>query len=202
MSAVSQIRIDANGPFDHGAALGTLTAYAVEGLHRIDPENEQPHVNAHLGRDSVFAEQIKSRPGIRNTRFHAPFEAAILTVLGQQVTLATGSFRSPARRHFPLLSGTAPLSNFKALHKLQRIKKLHKLHKTSKAPQRHHPQPSPTPAPLSLIFAQSFHPAQSYAPHSPACGGVRNREVVAVVEGWGVGKHGRRVPTSSPEIHE
>ena len=37
------------------------------------------------------------------------------------------------RRHFPLLIGAAPLSNFTALHKLQKIQKLHKLHKTSKA---------------------------------------------------------------------
>lgn len=37
------------------------------------------------------------------------------------------------RRHFPLPSGAAPLSNFKALHKLQRIHKVHKLHKSSKA---------------------------------------------------------------------
>jgi len=142
MSAVSQIRIDANGPFDRDAALGTLTAHAVEGLHRIDPDTAEltrwieahgaaqlitlhldpggvtmstaindtsisdnivvrvrhwfdldtdlTPVNAHLGRDSVFTEQIKSRPGIRITRFHAPFEAAILTVLGQQVSLAAG----------------------------------------------------------------------------------------------------------------
>ena len=142
MSAVSQIRIDANGPFDRDAALGALTAHAVEGLHRIDPDTAEltrwieahgaaqlitlrldpggvtmstaindtsisdnivvrvrhwfdldtdlTPVNAHLGRDSVFTEQIKSRPGIRITRFHAPFEAAILTVLGQQVSLAAG----------------------------------------------------------------------------------------------------------------
>lgn len=142
MSAVSQIRIDANGPFDRDAALGTLTAHAVEGLHRIDPDTAEltrwievhgaaqlitlrldpggvtmstatndtsisdnivvrvrhwfdldtdlTPVNAHLGKDSVFTEQIKSRPGIRITRFHTPFEAAILTVLGQQVSLAAG----------------------------------------------------------------------------------------------------------------
>ena len=34
----------------------------------------------------------------------------------------------------PIDSGAAPLSNFKALHKLQKIHKIHKLHKTSKAP--------------------------------------------------------------------
>ena len=37
------------------------------------------------------------------------------------------------RHHFSLLSGAAPLSNFKALHKLHKLQKLHKLHKTSKA---------------------------------------------------------------------
>lgn len=142
MRAVSQIRIDANGPFDHDAALGTLAAHAVEGLYRLDPSTAElarwidvygdPHkvvvcldsggatvttttrdegvnteiagrvrhwfdldtdlapVNAHLGTDSAFAEQVRTRPGIRITRFHAPFEAVILTVLGQQVSLATG----------------------------------------------------------------------------------------------------------------
>jgi len=142
MIAVSQIRVDANGPFDHDAALGTLMAHAVDGLHRIDPDTAQltrwidvhgdPHqvsiridpggatastatrdegvndeiaarvrhwfdldadlapINAHLGADPVFAEQVRLRPGIRITRSHAPFEAVILTVLGQQVSLAAG----------------------------------------------------------------------------------------------------------------
>lgn len=142
MSVASQIRIDANGPFDHHAALGTLAAHAVDGLHRLDPDTAEltrwidihgepyqivvrldqdgatvstathdaginteitrrvrhwfdldtdlTHVNAHLGADPVFTEQIESRPGIRITRFHAPFEAVILTVLGQQVSLAAG----------------------------------------------------------------------------------------------------------------
>lgn len=140
--AVSQIRIDANGPFDHHAALGTLAAHAVDGLHRVDLDaarlarwidvhgdthkvvvrldaggatiatathdagvnaeivslvrhwfdldTDLAPVNVHLGADSVFTEQVASRPGIRITRFHAPFEAVILTVLGQQVTLAAG----------------------------------------------------------------------------------------------------------------
>ncbi|QZY51908.1 DNA-3-methyladenine glycosylase family protein [Leucobacter tenebrionis] len=141
-SAVSQIRIDADGPFDHDAALGTLAAHAVDGLHRVDLgaagltrwidvhgdahrvvvrldadgatiatathdtgvnaeiaslvrhwfdlDTDLAPVNARLGVDSVFTEQVASRPGIRITRFHAPFEAVILTVLGQQVSLAAG----------------------------------------------------------------------------------------------------------------
>ena len=142
MSAVYRTRIDANGPFDPVAALGTLTAHAVDGLHRLDPDTTEltrwvdvhggpqlvtvcldsggatvstttrdagvndeiaarvqhwfdldtdlTPVNARLGADPVLAEQVRSRPGIRITRFHAPFEAVILTVLGQQVSLAAG----------------------------------------------------------------------------------------------------------------
>ena len=142
MSGIEQIRIDANGRFDHAAALATLRAHTVDGLHRFDPERAQlsrwvevggePYdisvrldaggatlctnardggvlgeltdrvrhwfdlgtdlgpITAHLGADPVFAEQIASRPGLRLTRFHAPFEAVVLTVLGQQVTLAAG----------------------------------------------------------------------------------------------------------------
>lgn len=71
-----------------------------------------------------------------------------------------------AHRHFPLPSGAAPLSNFKALHKLQRIHKIHKLHKTSKAlwvgfAQRvvgEHEKISPF-----LVFAQSFHSFRLYS---------------------------------------
>lgn len=142
MRAISRFRVDANGPFDHHAALGTLSAHSVEGLHQLDlgtaeltrwidihGESHQmvlrldqagatittatndrginteiarrveywfdlgtdlAPVNAHLGTDPVFTEQVRSRPGVRITRFHAPFEAVILTVIGQQVSLAAG----------------------------------------------------------------------------------------------------------------
>lgn len=142
MRPISRFRIDANGPFDQEAALGTLAAHAVEGLHQIAPDSPQltrwidvhgdpqpvtvsldaggatvttatrdqgvnaeidarvrhwfdldtdlTPMNALLGSDPVFAEQVQSRPGIRITRFHSPFEAVILTVLGQRVSLATG----------------------------------------------------------------------------------------------------------------
>lgn len=97
------------------------------------------------------------------------------------------------RRHFPLPSGAAPLSNFKALHKLQRIHKIHKLHKTSKAlwvgfAQRvvgEHEKISPF-----LLFAQNFHSRHIYS-----CGvglghdGLRRR--CCRSDGRrGVGKHG------------
>ena len=140
--AVSTLRIDANGPFDLHAALGTLAAHAIDGLHRYDADSAEltrwvevsgePHlvtvrldtggvtvatatrdestnvaltarvnrwfdldadldrVNDHLGADPVFAAQVQSRPGIRIVRFDAPFEATVLTVLGQQVSLAAG----------------------------------------------------------------------------------------------------------------
>jgi 3-methyladenine DNA glycosylase/8-oxoguanine DNA glycosylase len=36
MSGPARLRVDAHGPFDHAAALATLAAHAVEGLHRLD----------------------------------------------------------------------------------------------------------------------------------------------------------------------
>ncbi|EGD55550.1 DNA-3-methyladenine glycosylase family protein [Gordonia neofelifaecis] len=47
-------------------------------------------IDEHLSRDPVFADQIAVRPGMRITRMADPFEAVVLTVLGQQVTLAAG----------------------------------------------------------------------------------------------------------------
>lgn len=140
MPRPTEIRIVANGPFDHRAALGTLAAHAIEGLYRFDAERgvltrwvdvdgelhpvevrldaggatvqiatrdqavndevvarvrhwfdldtDLAPVNARLGCDPIFAAQVAVRPGLRITRFHAAFEAVILTVLGQQVSLA------------------------------------------------------------------------------------------------------------------
>ena len=142
MRFTTEVQLDAGGPFDLKAALGTLTAHYVEGQHGFDPgaasltrwivTHGEPHllavrlhadgvivttatrdeglneaisarvrhwfdldtdlepINAALGADPVFASQVASRPGIRITRFHAPFEAVALTVLGQQVSLAAG----------------------------------------------------------------------------------------------------------------
>ncbi|WP_018298131.1 DNA-3-methyladenine glycosylase family protein [Corynebacterium lubricantis] len=58
--------------------------------HWFDFDTDLDPINQHLGADPVFAAQVKARPGIRITRFQAPFEAVILTVLGQQVSLAAG----------------------------------------------------------------------------------------------------------------
>lgn len=140
MTSTAQIRVDANGPFDSDAALATLTAHTIQGLHRLNPDEAEltrritihgdPHavtvrldpggatvftttseqtvheeitarvrhwfdldtdltpINAHLGSHPVFTEQVRLRPGVRITRFQAPFEAVMLTVLGQQVSLA------------------------------------------------------------------------------------------------------------------
>lgn len=43
-----------------------------------------------LGADPVFAPLLAARPGVRLTRFAAPFEAVIRTILGQQVSLTAG----------------------------------------------------------------------------------------------------------------
>lgn len=142
MTGAAQLRIDANGPFDHDAALRVLAAHSAPELYRLDADaaeltrwvhvhgDPQPitvsldsggatvttgtldegvneelaarvqrwfdldadltPVNAHLGADEALVEHVRSRPGIRITRFHSPFEAAVLTILGQQVSLAAG----------------------------------------------------------------------------------------------------------------
>jgi 3-methyladenine DNA glycosylase/8-oxoguanine DNA glycosylase len=142
VSRFAGTRIEARGPFDHHAALATLAAHAVEGLHRIDLDAGtlsrwvevagEPHaitvgldaggaalrtasrdrgvntalaarvrhwfdldtdlapVNGHLGADPLLSAHVAARPGVRITRFHAAFEAVVLTVLGQQVSLAAG----------------------------------------------------------------------------------------------------------------
>lgn len=141
-SHLTEIRIDAAGPFDLRAALDTLIAHTIDGLHRLDIARaaltrwievaNTPHliqvqldkagailrtftrdagvneelttrvrhwfdldtdltpVNAQLSADPIFSAQVATRPGVRITRFHAAFEAAVLTVLGQQVSLAAG----------------------------------------------------------------------------------------------------------------
>lgn len=58
--------------------------------HWFDLDTDIARVDGFLGRDPVFAGDVRERPGVRITRFHAPFEGAVLTVLGQQVSLAAG----------------------------------------------------------------------------------------------------------------
>ena len=58
--------------------------------HWFDLDTDLSDINAHLRRDDIFSQQVKERPGIRIVRHQAPFEGAILAVLAQQVTLATG----------------------------------------------------------------------------------------------------------------
>ncbi|RYG77770.1 DNA-3-methyladenine glycosylase 2 [Yimella sp. RIT 621] len=86
------VRLDPDGATvstaTHDAGINTEITRRVR--HWFDLDTDLTHVNAHLGADPLFAEQIEWRPGIRITRFHAPFEAVILTVLGQQVSLAAG----------------------------------------------------------------------------------------------------------------
>ena len=58
------------------------------------------------------------------------------------------------------------------------------------------PHPDPYYSRRVSTLPKIMHPARWRAAVSVT---VR---VAAVVEGWGVGKHGRRVPTSPPKMHE
>lgn len=57
--------------------------------HWFDLDTDTSAIDRHLGADPFFAEQVRGRPGLRMSRFQSPFEAVVMTVLGQQVTLRT-----------------------------------------------------------------------------------------------------------------
>lgn len=69
---------------------GTNAAIAARVTRWFDLDADLGPINAHLGAEPLLAAQVAERPGIRITRFAEPFEAVILTVLGQQVSLAAG----------------------------------------------------------------------------------------------------------------
>lgn len=56
----------------------------------FDLDTDIRPINEHLANDAHLRPLVKHRPGIRITRFHSPFEAVVLTILGQQVSLAAG----------------------------------------------------------------------------------------------------------------
>ncbi|MBN8867185.1 MAG: DNA-3-methyladenine glycosylase 2 family protein [Solirubrobacterales bacterium] len=58
--------------------------------HWFDLGTDIATVDRHLASSDIFAPQVRARPGIRVTRYPQAFEAAILIVLGQQVSLAAG----------------------------------------------------------------------------------------------------------------
>ncbi|QDO89795.1 DNA-3-methyladenine glycosylase 2 family protein [Ornithinimicrobium ciconiae] len=56
----------------------------------FDLETNPAPVGAHLAADPLLARLVRQRPALRPVRHPAGFEAAIHTVLGQQVTLSAG----------------------------------------------------------------------------------------------------------------
>lgn len=56
----------------------------------FDLDTDVDDVDRRLGADPLFAAQVRDRPGVRVTRYADGFEAAIMTVVGQQVSLAAG----------------------------------------------------------------------------------------------------------------
>lgn len=70
------------------ADAGVITQLTARVRHWFDLDADLPTINSHLSQDTLFRAQIEERPGLRVTRFQVPFEAVVLTVLGQQVSLA------------------------------------------------------------------------------------------------------------------
>ena len=56
----------------------------------FDLDTDIARINAHLAGDPVLGPLVGARPGLRVTRFPERFEAAVMIVLGQQVSLAAG----------------------------------------------------------------------------------------------------------------
>ena len=56
--------------------------------HWFDLDTDIEAVDRHLGVHPQFKDQVRARPGIRVTRYPELAESAILTVLGQQISLA------------------------------------------------------------------------------------------------------------------
>jgi len=135
----SAIRVEANGPWDHRAALAHLAAHATAGIERpgtgegghvrsfviggealaveveldadgvafdagtgdrslnealavrvrhwFDLDADTAAIDEAFRGDELLGAQVIDRPGIRVTRFADGYEAAALTVMGQQVTL-------------------------------------------------------------------------------------------------------------------
>ncbi|QCP06524.1 DNA-3-methyladenine glycosylase 2 family protein [Brevibacterium sp. CS2] len=68
---------------------GVNDVLAARVRHWFDLDADVSGIDAHLGADPLFAQQVRERPGLRISRFQSPFEAVVMTVMGQQVTLRT-----------------------------------------------------------------------------------------------------------------
>lgn len=54
----------------------------------FDLDSDVAAIGFELSRDPLLAPMVAARPGLRATRYPEPFEAAIMSVLGQQVSVA------------------------------------------------------------------------------------------------------------------
>lgn len=68
----------------------TTTDTAVLPLVRawFDLDSDVEAIGAALARDPLLAPMVAARPGLRATKYAEPFEAAVMAVLGQQVSVA------------------------------------------------------------------------------------------------------------------
>lgn len=80
-----QVRIAASP-----AGIDSATLAEVTGVVRfwLDLDTDIVAVQEHLCQDDLLAPLILARPGLRVVRYTEPFEAAVMTVIGQQVSLA------------------------------------------------------------------------------------------------------------------
>lgn len=83
------VRLDREGATVE-ADLGGSRPGAVDDLVRrwFDLDSEIAAIDQHLGAHPRFAAQVRDRPGIRITGHPGAYEASILIVLGQQISLA------------------------------------------------------------------------------------------------------------------
>lgn len=69
---------------------GLNSALATRVRHWFDLDADVAGIDARLGSDARLADRVRRRQGVRVTRFADGFEAAAVTVLGQQISLAAG----------------------------------------------------------------------------------------------------------------
>ncbi len=77
---------------DHAPACSEIGQEARAIVRRwFDLDRDLHEVNHQLMRDAALAPLVTARPGLRVTQYPAGFEALIMTILGQQVSVAAGT---------------------------------------------------------------------------------------------------------------
>ncbi len=92
--------------------VGLASAIRAKVRHWLDLDVDPAQVKAALGGDPVIGALVAARPGLRVIRYPDGFEAAVMTVLGQQVSVAAA--RTFGGRAVSVYGALAPESKLRA----------------------------------------------------------------------------------------